>query len=205
MMTKEARRENDQYYLSQGRCPHCGGKRMVIPGRKYCDVCKATNVESKRKKLEYRKANNLCRECGKPLGEDNHATCADCRQKIRARCGKKRAKLNKKRYDELREEGRCVSCGKWAEPGRARCKECQNKYNDRIRKWDNNREKSKALRQYRLDNGLCIQCGEKLTNGFKCCDRCLGMRRDSTRKWAIKQRIKKEQANVRRNQGQSKG
>lgn len=204
-MTKEARRKNDEYYLAKGRCPHCGGKRMVIPGHKYCDVCKATNIASKRKKLEYRKANNLCRECGKPLGEDKHATCEECRQKIRARCGKNRAKLNKQRYDELREEGRCVSCGNWAEPGRARCKECQNKNNERIRKWDNNREKSRALRQYRVDNGLCIQCGTKLTNGFKCCDRCLGMRRDSCRKYNITRRIRRDMANVRRNQSQGEG
>ena len=178
---------------------------MVIPGTKYCEVCKATNIESKRKKLEYRKRNNLCRECGKPLRDDKHATCAECRQKIRARCSKNRAKLNKERYDELREEGRCVSCGNWAEPGRARCKACQKKNNERIQKCDPNRAKSKALRQHRIDNGLCIDCGATLTNGYKKCDKCLAKRRDSTRKWAIKQRIKKEQANVRRNQSQGKG
>lgn len=189
-------RKNRAYYLAQGRCPQCGGKRPLMPGHKMCEQCRQTNVESKRRLREARKAAGLCRECGKPIDDAKHTACAECRAKLIRESGEKRAARHKDRYYELREEGRCVSCGRWAEPGRARCKKCQEKSNERSRKSDPGRAKFNAMRQKRIEAGLCPDCGRPVADGMKRCKRCLSLRRDSTRKYEIMQRFRRGTNNV---------
>lgn len=189
-------RSNRAYYLAQGRCPQCGGKRPLMPGHKMCEQCRKKNVESKRKLRDARKASGLCRECGKPIEDERHTACASCREKIRRNEGKMRSANCKSLYYERREAGRCVSCGDWAEPGRARCKKCQEKSNLRSKLSDPGREKFKAMRQKRMEAELCPDCGKPVAPGMRRCKKCLSLRRDSTRKYEIMQRLRRGTNNV---------
>jgi len=89
----------------------------------------------------------------------------------------------KQKYISL---GICVYCGKnKAAPDRRGCLSCNNKNNDRakkfaaekpdlIKKWQ--KKANKNRRSYRLQNMLCVQCGEPQSPGFKYCDNCLKYR-----------------------------
>jgi len=69
--------------------------------------------------------------------------------------------LNKKRSWEqrMREQHRCVTCGKAAKY--LRCESCLEKLRIYHRK----------LRQKRQEAGNCILCGKKVEAGFKYCNR----------------------------------
>ena len=197
MSDSKGRRANDAYYLSRGRCPRCGGKNPVAAGEKVCDLCREKNNERRRQTRAKRRALGLCTKCGGVRDEARYVMCSKCRGEIRKKRGKAKRAAGKKWYDRMREEGRCVSCGGWAEPGRARCKACQRKSNERIRKADPNLEKKYALRRSRIEKGLCIDCGRKAGEGKTRCPRCMEMRRDSTRKYKITRKIRGERLDGR--------
>ena len=63
------------------------------------------------------------------------------------------------RYSVMRHLGRCVSCGKHAEPGRCMCAECT----------EQTRKKQAELKKYRHENGLCRDCGRPAVPGHSMC------------------------------------
>lgn len=63
------------------------------------------------------------------------------------------------RYSVMRHLGRCVLCGKHAEPGRCMCAECAEK----------TREKQHIIKIYRHKNGLCRDCGRPAVPGHSMC------------------------------------
>ena len=186
-------RSNRAYYLAQGRCPQCGGKSPLMPGYKMCEQCRKRNLESKKKLCELRKSNGLCTTCGKPIDESGYATCSICRKKRRDNLKRKATK--KKWYSKMREDGRCVTCGNWAEPGRSRCKKCLKMNNENTYKSDPGRSKLTEKRRMWRANGLCVDCGRP-TGGFCRCKKCTDAQRDRTRKYKIMQKIRRETANV---------
>ena len=188
MDRKEQRRLNDLYHLARGKCTRCG-VNPVIPGMKVCEACREKNNRQRRERRAALRAMGRCSECGGQKQDDKYLTCENCRSRNREARGKKKAESRKKWYDTRRENGECVCCGGWAEPGKARCAACQKKSSESARKSDPGGEKRKQMRQQRIENGLCIDCGRPVTDGRKRCPRCLEMRNDSTRKYQIHKRI----------------
>ena len=184
--------QNIEYYLSHGRCPRCGGKNRVEPGAKMCDECRDRRNELRRLKRSQRRAKGLCTVCGGPLDDERYATCGKCRKKHHKRRGKADAISRKIWYDKQREEGRCVSCGGWAVPGRARCRACQDRNNRWHKRYDPTGEKKREERRKLIEEGRCIDCRRPTQDVRKRCDRCVAMRRESTRKYDIMQRIRRE-------------
>ena len=107
--------DNYNYYISRGRCPRCGGKRALAPGRKQCAECAEKHRIFQREQRNERRENRLCIRCGRPLAEDDKTMCGVCRDKIN-RSRRAKSKADKKRYHVLKAAGKCVICGaRWAE------------------------------------------------------------------------------------------
>ena len=183
----EREKANREYYRAQGRCYRCGGKRPLMPGKALCEHCYTVQIEGNRRRIAYRKANRLCRMCGKPLGDSKTQLCAECHEKGAHRREVANAKLQEKRH-KRKEEGKCVECGiRWAEPGKTRCQRCldRKKQNERDADsgWRNRNERRAMLKA----QGRCIDCGRK-SKGFARCFSCRGKRLDSQRKYVIHQK-----------------
>lgn len=73
-------RENRQYYLSNGRCPRCGGVRPVVPGKKLCEVCLEDNRKRTRTRHAKAQSLGLCAVCEKRLPEPGFTTCHYCKE-----------------------------------------------------------------------------------------------------------------------------
>ena len=189
-------RANRDYYLKNGRCPRCGGKHPIEPGFKRCRECAIKASQDRQNQRMFRLENRLCTRCGKPL-EDN-STFVQC-EVCRAYIGTFRA-FNKQRYEGLKEQGKCVKCGEWAEPGRTMCRKClddhkayEQSYGDRLKVIKRaRREGFKAV-------GLCIDCGQPTDGTHTRCKRCREMRMDSCRKYRITKRIEREAQEARAN------
>lgn len=192
MSSTEQRRANIEYYLSRGRCPHCGGENPVIPGGKLCTYCREKRLSRLCEKRIERAENGLCTKCGKPCEDKRYRWCEACREDERVRRGKIKAISRKKWYDKQREEGKCVVCGGWAVPGRSRCRGCLDKMNKYHKQYDPTGAKKREYRQKRIEAGLCIDCGRTAVDGKSRCKRCLSARNDSTIKYKIQQRTRRE-------------
>lgn len=193
-----SRQDNAEYYLSRGRCPRCGGKNPLEPGKRSCRECALKSSERHHKQRVWRRENHLCTRCGRPLGEDTHKTCAECREYINSFKPIYRRET-KMRYDGRKGLGLCVKCGKFAEPGRTMCRSCLDEHIAYERKsGEKLREQKRERMAYRRENGLCIDCGKPADEGHTRCPRCREMRMDSTRKYKIHKRIEKEAEEARR-------
>ena len=193
MTDKERIKANAEYYLSRGKCPHCGGKNNVEPGEKLCRECRSEHNARRVNTRTRRREAGLCTLCGGRRDDEKYLTCSACREKIRRSRGKKKAKYQKSWYNRMREEGRCVSCGNWSWPGKARCKDCQKKSSQAARRADPDGSKKRELRQTRIELGLCIDCGKPAEEGRSRCKRCMAKCRESSRIYDITQRIRREQ------------
>lgn len=184
-----------EFYLSRGRCPRCGGRNPIAPGRTECAECLAKHRESRRKLRDARRAAGLCTRCGKPLPEGyERLQCETCRAYIKTYWVS-----DKRRYDALKEAGKCTKCGDWAEPGRTMCRKCLDAH---IRYERNNpilKERKKQRKAGYRAAGLCIDCGRPVREeGHTRCKRCRDLRMDSTRKYRITKRIQKQLNGVQR-------
>lgn len=185
-MSTEQSRENRAYYLRNGRCPRCGGKRPLANGRVLCLECQRKHDEDQRARLARWRAEGRCTRCGGETDAE-HAQCQSCREYM----APIRRAASKRWRDRMIEAGMCTRCGKtWAEPGRKYCRACLAKHAAETNTPEN-REKANLRRAERRAAGLCIDCGAP-TEGHQRCERCLEMRRDSTRKHAILKRIQRE-------------
>ena len=191
-------KENRRYYLSQGRCPRCGGKNPLIEGRCLCIECQKKHDEEQVKRRNLWRETGRCTRCGRER-DDWHKMCPQCREYM-SDIRRDNARKAKERRDQLRAKGFCTLCGRtWAEPGRAWCKKCEERHKE-YTKGEEYRAKVKARRQQRREAGLCIDCG-KPALGKQCCPECIARRKDSTRKYQIIQRIKREAEEARANAG----
>lgn len=189
MYNPEQEKANRLYYLSRGRCPRCGGQNPVEPGRKLCKECRIKASDARHDLRQRRREAGVCTRCGNPLPEDSKfVQCEDCRVYI----GTFR-KFNKRRYERLKAQGKCVKCGDWAEPGRTMCRKCldahvayERSYGDQIK--ENKRQRREAYKAV----GLCIDCGEPVDGEHTRCKRCREMRMDSCRKYRITKRLRQE-------------
>ena len=188
-------KENRNYYIRNGRCPRCGGKHLLMPGRYTCRECAEKDRKYQREQRAFRRENGLCTRCGKPLPDGSaYVQCDDCRAYMR-----KFDKFNKSRYEGLKADGKCVKCGAWAEPGRTLCKRCSTRHAAYVTGYgDEYRQKKRQRRQARIDAGLCYDCGRPVDDGHTRCPRCREMRMDSSRKYKILQKTRQEAENARR-------
>ena len=190
----QRRKANYNYYLSIGKCPRCGGRNRLEPGKKMCRECSQKASGRRREQLAYRRENGLCTRCGKPLDEGSRfVQCEDCRAYMHTFY-----RFNHRRYESLKEACRCVKCGDWAEPGKTMCRKCMDAYAQYIQSYgDTYREKKRQRRKERIAAGLCIDCGRPTDDGHTRCPRCREMRMDSTRKYRIIKRIEREAREAR--------
>lgn len=196
MYDAEKTRANRQYYLRNGRCPRCGGANPVEPGKASCRECAQKQAVKRYELRERRRAAGQCTRCGKPLPEGSkYLQCEVCRAYI----GTFRV-FNKRRYEDLKEAGKCVKCGLWAEPGKTMCRKCLNDHKAYEQSYGEAfKEQKRARRAGYRAAGLCIDCGEPVREqGHTRCKRCREMRMDSTRKYRINKRIEKMAEEARR-------
>ena len=194
MTRSEQDRANRLYYLNAGRCPNCGGKRMIEEGSTRCAVCAERQRQHKRAVHDQRVADGVCIRCGGPR-DDKYMTCKACRDKDVAY-----RRNGKKLYDHRKMTGMCVDCGvAAAEAGRVLCKRCMNRRKVSNRKNDPGWVKKEERRKRLFEAGLCIDCSKPTDReGKQRCSACLAARRDSTKKYQIIQRIKKQAEQARR-------
>jgi len=91
-------RANTAYYLSQGRCPRCGGKQPVEPGLKRCKQCGIKESQGRARRRKQLAATGRCPSCGRPREDAEFKTCRHCRGYIRDYFAAK--KNEKKRTEE---------------------------------------------------------------------------------------------------------
>lgn len=145
-----------------------------------------------------------CSGCGtmfEPEPGDTHKTCPRCRErkkKYRKEHREEHKKASRELYWFYRERGICVNCGQtWAEPGKSRCKACEEKHKVSKSIYDPTGDKRRAQRQARIDAGMCIDCGRPVEPGSHRCRRCIDMRMDSTRKYRITKRLARKAEKLR--------
>lgn len=123
----------------------------------------------------------ICRDCGQRDVEPNTQLCFECAQRKYKKANeyyqkhkekiKEQAKeRSKKIYEERKENGICVKCGKRkAIKGLTFCIECRAK-SKRVKdkRWNNDINRSE-----RPSYGMCYVCGKKITSNEKLCDICL--------------------------------
>lgn len=161
-----------------------------------------------KERYEFRKANCLCVQCGKPAMV-GYVKCDKCTEKARILSAKyNRTEESKKRkaenhrkyikdhYAKMKTLGLC-KCGKKLAIGFSSCPECLEK--KRVQKEKSrakNREKYNAqMKAYhknlyvrRKEQGLCPVCGKKLPEGYKYinCVECLAKKKKRETKPKIK-------------------
>lgn len=102
----------------------------------------------------YYKAHGICPECGQNKAVSGHVYCVSCAE-AQAVCNMvRRARMTPEEralehqktrprrlmlYQERKEAGLCVSCGKPSRPGKTRCMMCAEKMNEKQRIRDRRR------------------------------------------------------------------
>lgn len=141
-------REERNFYINIGICPICC-KYKLFGQEKACPECRARdseykeaqynnpdkkrqiiekNIESKKRRKQYRREQGLCIECGKREPKQGIATCSICRGRInqKKRVCYKPATLRR----QWIENGKCFLCGKEREKGYKVCREHHQMYID---------------------------------------------------------------------------
>lgn len=108
-----------------------------------------------------------------------------------------RRRYNRKRRNDLKEQGICVTCGwRFVVPGQTRCQFCYDRWKAKVDKADPGGKKRiehrRQQRAERIAAGLCTECGKPATEGMRMCERCRRMRNDSTRKYKIQKKLKRQ-------------
>ena len=197
MYNAEQHRQNRQYYLSQGRCPRCGGSNPVQKGRALCVECQQKHDDEQTKRRNLWKSEGRCIRCGGERAE-GRSQCQKCLDDRKAK-NINAAACAKRRQKKIL-EGRCIRCGtRFAALGHVMCEKCLEAHRDDSRKSNQNGAKAKARREARIAAGLCIDCGKPTDREGKArCSACLAARRDSTRKYQILKRMDREAEEARR-------
>lgn len=128
-------------------CTECAEKRLRYKNNRYANDPHYREMlkEQKRNRDQYRRENNLCLECGKPLPEAcGYLICYGCRARRREQSREKRRKAGSIPFDMLGANGMCKKCGREpALPGKKLGKRC---YESCIRHLENMRKKKAETR-----------------------------------------------------------
>jgi hypothetical protein len=118
--------------------------------RGYCQECRISENKRKKQLRDSRIANGLCLFCPELAAPDN-LYCLDCRQIHNERT----KKIDKKRYDNAKSEGKCISCSNIAKPGKVRCEACTKRTasGGSVVGWIN------KFHLYLKMGGKCAMCG----------------------------------------------
>lgn len=94
----------------------------------------------------------LCRDCGKPRGDDGTSgLCGACSQRAAERSTQRKARLRK----EWNAIQLCFGCGAQRDNNTKLCTACRNKQNERKRGY------ATITRQKYTEQGLCKRCGKE--------------------------------------------
>lgn len=97
----------------------------------------------------------ICPRCGKHKVIPGMSVCDVCREK--------RREAEQRSIAHRKAAGKCLECGKPAQPGRRLCFACAVK----------DARRAEALRERRAEAGLCVKCGvEHPEPGRKMCVAC---------------------------------
>ena len=189
-------KEQYKYRKENGICVRCG-KRKSENGKTRCLECKEKANKSNMDTYYFFKKIGMCVICCKEKADQGYVTCLSCRMEKRERDkrylskeenSERRKEYLKNRYRILKENSRCVSCGKSIE-NHTLCDKCYKKYfiRQRVKRSHN----TGIIRSERPNYGECYICGGKLSEeSKKLCDRCLENARKAIRKAnEIKQQI----------------
>jgi hypothetical protein len=116
----KARRER---LKAEGRCQGC---QRLLPasekGKTLCKTCRDSISASRKAKYIQTIEHRLCPKCKAPVGDDYHAYCKNCREKMRTREMTEKEKAYRRAYarayyakereerKKTREEGKCPRC-----------------------------------------------------------------------------------------------
>ena len=85
MATWARGKENNAYYIEQGRCPMCREHRPLEPGRKKCIECLEYMRLRVREWRERQKTAGVCYVCGLRTPAAGKTICDKCREKQKER------------------------------------------------------------------------------------------------------------------------
>ncbi len=171
-MTREEWRT---YCLENGLCISC--HKPSDTGKQYCSECARRNRERNAEQREFYLSKGICPVCRKNDLISDEKTCAECKAKRVGRDQKYYAEnvlsLNaerRKRRRKMREENRCVNCGRILDASsrqHSTCILCREK-----RRNDYAKSKSKD-RNKRPSKSMCYICGSAdLVDGKNICTLC---------------------------------
>ena len=144
-----------------------------------------TPAERQAQSRSWYRAHGICTVCGQEKAHQGHTKCLNCldRQKIynerylakqppswKKSYNKKKRDIEKARYAARKAAGLCVSCGRKAQGGKARCTECLIRFRRYREKY--NRKKGLLPVQLLGDGEHCSTCGQPVKTGFKVCETC---------------------------------
>lgn len=172
--------KNTTYYRrkEQGLCVACG-KELDRTGLKCTECLKKSNATD-RETYHWMQENRICPCCRKEALFSNEKSCLECRarktnnnairlsrneQEIR----KQIAIRDSNRYQNRKELGLCVACGKENNSKYAVCKKCRIKRNARRTRKSTN-QIGLSIRKERVTKGLCYWCGNPVKKGYKVCE-----------------------------------
>lgn len=161
-------------------CTRCKQKMPEDYKFKMCKKCSDEVNASKRRVNKWLRDSHICVYCGRVKTYNDEVYCPECREKNLAKKERElqnetedqkkvRLKRYNDRYQRLKEQGLCVTCGKPNDTNGIRCSKCKSKqaYNKKINKKPSNREMWPSW-------GLCYNCGkEPIVKGKKLCAKCL--------------------------------
>jgi hypothetical protein len=149
---------------ARGICVDCK-QAQTVQGKACCKECLRFNANRRRLKLQDRKAQGLCLQCGK---KTKNSICSRCRPRVRA------AKLREMKRRTSEET--CRYCRKDPiVPEKTGCRKCLDERADYSRKRnasaearENNRLKREARHAAKKAAGLCIFCTKPAAPYTKC-------------------------------------
>lgn len=155
-----------------GLCPNCGSK---TDGKVLCNDC-GQKIKERKEMLSLL---NLCISCGHEYAEPNKKKCFECAEKDRLRSEKYRSdkshrenqkKTDKSRYEQRKENGLCVVCGKKQKQKGLKCISCYNRVKANHRRYNERHGiPTDISRAERISYGLCYICGETGYDGHRVC------------------------------------
>lgn len=173
-------KERYEYRVKNHLCTCCGNKMDNLE-KKTCKKCIDYKNQWNKERRQKLKMLGICPRCGKNRIYENEKSCLECKKKIWEYDEKNReARLErnrtycKKKYQQLKNDGICVSCYTRKNDGETIwCSICREK--NRLK--DAARRSQKGRNSWKYDK--CYFCGNDRVEGSKCCEKHLKIYRDN--------------------------
>ena len=148
----------------KGLCTHCGKPNNT--NTVLCEECRVYVRGLQRERNEYKRRIGQCIYCSEKAIEGS--SCCEKHEEYfwNKNASRKYRKYLKTRYDRLKSQGICVTCGKRKADAGVRCTTCAAKYKSYPK------ERMKMKYQGRVNNGLCPRCGQEAQGDMKICPDC---------------------------------